>query len=84
MSILKRAWTFASYAATGYAIYRQLKSLDQAKEELYSELPAPQKEQWEKIFGKPGAVTVANPDMPKVVLAQKDVAESLEQVNAGT
>lgn len=54
MSIFSRAWNLATWTVTVYTVYKQLQTLSEMKDELYSTLSPEQQAEWNKIFGKPG------------------------------
>ncbi len=51
-SIVK-SWEFLGAIIGLYTIYDKLKTFNQAKNELYQELPPEFKEKWTKLFGAP-------------------------------
>ncbi len=82
-SSLRKLWTFASYIAGGYAVYNQLKTLKQAKDELYGELTPEQQAQWNKIFGSPDSGRITNPVITKPVQVVRSGISDLEKIKAG-
>lgn len=71
MSMFKRAWDAAGWLIGGYTVYRQLKTMDEAKDELYTNLSPEQRAEWDRIFGKPNA-------------APASTAPQIDQIKAGT
>lgn len=81
MKFLKRVWNIASWTASGMLIYRQLKALNEGKNELYQSLSPEQQSEWEHIFGKPD-LSIQPISIPTVQVPTK--ASTIEQVQAGT
>lgn len=77
MKLISRTWTALSWIAGVYAIANQLKTLNQAKNELYNELPAAQQEQWNNIFGNPGPIVIQDP------IANGSRVTQIESIKAG-
>ena len=63
--ILKKVWDWSGYILGGYAIYKQLNTANQAKDDLYQNLSPEQRKTWDGIFGKPVPVTNPFPSTPK-------------------
>lgn len=73
-----------SYVAGGYAVFNQLKSLKQAKDDLYEELTPEQKLQWNKIFGSPGGARVPVPQItPAYQAPVAGPVSDLDKLNSG-
>lgn len=54
MGIINRAWNLATWTVTVYTIYKQLQTLGEMKNELYTTLTPEQQAEWNRIFGTPG------------------------------
>lgn len=80
-SPFRKAWRVISYAAGAYAVYNQLRSLIQAKNELYANLTPEQQLMWQNVFGKPAVLSLPNIPPPVSLAAP---ATPIEHVKAGT
>ena len=78
MKLFKRTWTALSWLAGGYAAYNQLKTLNQAKNELYDQLSPEQQAEWVKVFGHPGEIKINTPTLPPVKMVS-----DLEKIASG-
>lgn len=87
MKAARKIWDAAGWLVTGYAIYRQLKGMNEIKNEYYLTLSPEQQAQWDKVFGKPGATSlIPTPSFPQVLRSQvvSSLPTNIEQVVAGT
>lgn len=78
-----KTWEYITYGLTAYTIYKQLQTLREAKEDVYSSLAPEVKARWDKIFGKGPAVQNPIPQVP-VIDPLKVEAKAIEQIKAGT
>lgn len=67
-----KTWEIIGAVVGLYTVYQKLKTLGEAKQELYQQLSPELKAQWEKVFGRPSTqVVVQVPVQPEPPTPEK-------------
>lgn len=75
---VQKTWEYLGLFLGIWSIYKQLKTANEARLEIYNELPDDLKDKWNKLLGKP-----AQPVAMKVA-SEESKDPTLTQVQAGT
>jgi len=79
LKALKSIWESFGWVVGAYAVYNQLKTMKDMKNEIYENLSVEQKAQWDSITNKAQQVL----PMTSIVLNQS-IFVSVEQLKSGT